>query len=106
MKMAAADNRRNPLRQVFWVVFGLLGWSLIPFWPIAAEAKQTVSDDFTNIIDTLASFEDRSTGTSGNKAAVKFIKNRLSDLGLDPVGSHGFSVPVIRHGGSSHRAAG
>ena len=101
MKMAEADKRGTSLRQILWVVFGLLGWGLIPFLPITAEAKQTVSEDFTNTVHTLASFGDRSTGTSGNKAAAKFIKNRLSDLGLDTVGSHWFSVPVIRHGGSS-----
>ena len=101
MKVAAAYKRRTPLRQVVWMVFGLFLWSLIPFLPTLAEAKQTVSDDFTNAVNTLASFGDRSTGTSGNKAAAKLIKNRLSDLGLDTVGSQWFSVPVIRHGGSS-----
>jgi hypothetical protein len=101
MKVTEADKRRNPLRQVLSVVFGLVGWSLIPFLPMTAEARQAVSEDFTNTVNTLASYGDRSTGTSGSKAAAKFIKNRFSDLGLETVGSHWFSVPVIRHGGSS-----
>lgn len=101
MKVAEADKRRIPLRQVLSVVFGLLGWGLLPFLPMTAEAKQAVSEDFTSTVNTLASFGDRSTGTSGSKAAAKFIKNRLSDLGLETVGSHWFSVPVVRHGGSS-----
>ena len=101
MKVAAVDKRKTPLRKVLWVVFGLLGWSLIPFLPMMAEAEQVVSEDFRNVVHTLSSFGDRSTGTSGNKAAVKLIKDRLSDLGLDTVGSQWFSVPVIRHGGSS-----
>jgi hypothetical protein len=100
MKVTEADKRRNPLRQVLSVVFGLVGWSLIPFLPMTAEARQAVSEDFTNTVNTLA-YGDRSTGTSGSKAAAKFIKNRFSDLGLETVGSHWFSVPVIRHGGSS-----
>lgn len=101
MKVAAADNRRNPLRHVLPVFFGLLGWSLILLLPVMAQAKQAVSEDFTILVNTLASFGDRSTGTSGNQATIKLIKNRLSDLGLDPIGSQWFSVPVIRHGGSS-----
>ena len=101
MKVLAGDNRKTPLRMVLGLVFGLLGWSLIPFLPLPAEAKQAVSEDFTNDINTLASYGDRSTGTSGNKEAAKLIKKRLSDLGWDTVGSHWFSVPVIRHGGSS-----
>ena len=100
MKVAAVD-KRIPLRPVLWMVFGLLCVSLSPFFPLMAEAKQAVSEDFKTVVHTLASLGDRSTGTSGNKAAAKLIKNHLSDLGLDTVGSHWFSVPVIRHGGSS-----
>ncbi len=101
MKVAVVNKSQKPLRHLLSVVFGLLGWSLILFFPAAVQAKQAVSDDFTRLINTLASFGDRSTGTSGNQETIKLIKNRLSDLGLEPIRSQGFSVPVVRHGGSS-----
>ena len=67
----------------------------------AAEIPMTSSNDFANIIRTLASFEDRSTGTPGCEKAAACIKESFSQLGFDGVGSHRFSVPVRRHGGSA-----
>jgi len=68
--------------------------------PTVVHAKETSKDTFVDAIETLASFGDRSTGTSGNVAAAEFIKKQLVQFGYDRVESFGFSVPVRR--GSSH----
>jgi hypothetical protein len=65
-----------------------------------AETQKTATNDFMSVIKTMASYGDRSTGTSGSKAAAEYIKNRLNHLGVGKVGTHPFSIPVLRHGGS------
>ncbi len=69
--------------------------------PTVVHAKETPKDTFVDTIETLASFGDRSTGTSGNVAAAEFIKKQLVRFGYDRVESFGFSVPVRQHKKSS-----
>ncbi len=69
--------------------------------PAAAESRMTASSDFADVIRTLASFGDRSTGTPGCEKTAAYIKKSFSQLGFDRVGFHQFFVPVRRHGGST-----
>jgi hypothetical protein len=48
----------------------------------------------------LAALGDRSSGGAGAKAAAEYIKQRLIALGYATVGSHQFSLPVMRSGRS------
>ncbi len=82
------------------IILALL-WGFLPSMLAAAETRMTSSNDFADIIRTLASFEDRSTGTPGCEKAAAYIKRSFSQIGFDEVGSHQFSVPVRRHGGSA-----
>ncbi|MFQ6078932.1 MAG: peptide ABC transporter permease, partial [Thermodesulfobacteriota bacterium] len=59
------------------------------------------SNDFAEVVRTMASFGDRSTGTPGCEKAAAYIKRSFSLLGFDRVGSHQFSVPVRLHGEST-----
>jgi len=80
---------------------------LIPLWffllspPATAGIQDTRSNHFMGVISTLASLGDRSTGTPGWETAAAYIKKALSQIGFDQVGSHRFSVPVCRDGGST-----
>jgi len=56
---------------------------------------------FMEVVQTLASYGDRSTGTAGNKAAADYIKAKLSQLGFEIVDSHLFAVPVMQYGKST-----
>lgn len=56
-----------------------------------------IPDEFRQSIHMLSSFGDRSTGTLGNKAAARYIKERLARLGVKAIESHLFAVPVIQH---------
>lgn len=82
------------------IVLALL-WGVLLSMPAAAESRMTASSNFANVIRTLASFEDRSTGTPGCEKAAAFIEKSFSQLGFDGIGFHRFSVPVRRHGGTT-----
>ncbi len=83
------------------LIFFVLVWVFFLGFPNAAESMETSESNFMNIIRKLASFDDRSTGTSGNQAAAKFIKDQFRQLGFDAVGSYHFSVPVRKHNNSA-----
>jgi hypothetical protein len=68
--------------------------------PVAAEVQKMPANDFMSVIKTLSSYGDRSTGTPGFKATAEYIKKRLTHLGIGKVGTHLFTVPVLRHEGS------
>lgn len=57
-------------------------------------------DQFFKDIQVLSAVQDRSTGTPGNATAAAYIKNRLSGMGFDIIGSQRFPVPVMHHQGS------
>ncbi|UCF92472.1 MAG: M28 family peptidase [Desulfobacterales bacterium] len=93
----------RPSRWSQWIVLlflVLLGGFLATPGAAGSNAK-TPSDEFMDVIRTLASLGDRSTGTPGNAAAGAYILERFAELGFEDVGAHQFSVPVIRHGQST-----
>ena len=72
--------------------------------PASAETQPTTSGPSNGLketVTTLASFKDRSTGTSGAEKAASFIKERFEALGFEEVGSQRFIVPVRKDRGSS-----
>jgi hypothetical protein len=98
---APSHSTSNKYLQKRLSIVVALFWGFLPGMLAAAEIRMTSADDFADIIRTLASFEDRSTGTPGCEKAAAFIKKSFSRLGFDGIGSHRFSVPVRRHGGST-----
>lgn len=50
-----------------------------------------------DVVRTLASYGDRSTGSVGAESTAAYIKEQLTRLGFDNVQSQHFSVPVIRN---------
>jgi hypothetical protein len=78
------------------ILIGCLIWTLLTVSPSAAQTGETTSSDFQEVIRTLASFGDRSTGTPGSRAAANYIKEKLAAYGFDEVESHFFSVPVLQ----------
>lgn len=58
-------------------------------------------DRLQTTIETLSKLGNRSPGAAGNRQAAQFVKMALADLGLESVGSFGFSVPFRRHAGSA-----
>ncbi|MGD2270278.1 MAG: M28 family peptidase [Desulfobacterales bacterium] len=59
------------------------------------------ADEFGKHIEYLSALKSRATGTSGARTTAAYIKTRFNTLGLASVGSHWFSVPVVRHGQTS-----
>ena len=80
-----------------WSILLVLFWVIAISLPTVAYTKEASGDNFEDIIHTLSSFGDRSTGTPGNVAAAEFIKKQLYQLGYDRIGSFSFSVPVRQH---------
>ena len=80
-----------------WLILLVLFWMFVVCLPAVADTIETSTNNFEDIIHTLASFGDRSTGTPGNVAAAEFIKKQFDQLGYDRVGSFSFSVPVRQH---------
>jgi hypothetical protein len=62
-----------------------------------AATRPMDQDQFFKDIKALSAVQDRSTGTPGNTTAADYIKNRLSGIGFDIIGSQRFSVPVMHH---------
>jgi hypothetical protein len=61
-----------------------------------ASTSETAADQFAADIRELSSFGDRSTGSRGNQAAAAYIRNRLTGIGIETVGSHEFDVATIK----------
>ena len=95
--MSPLNVIRNTLSQKRWLILLVLFWMFVIRLPAVADAIETSTEHFEDIIKTLASLGDRSTGTSGNVAAAEFIKKQLVRFGYDRVESFGFSVPVRQH---------
>ena len=68
---------------------------------IAAGISWPPTDDLMATVQALSATKDRSTGTAGNEKAAAYIEKRFSDLGFTEMGTHYFSVPVLRHGKST-----
>ena len=68
------------------------------FFSVSVEAQSDPDsvDRIRQTIETLASFNDRATGTKGNKASAEYIKKMFSEIGLEQVGSIPFAVPVLK----------
>jgi hypothetical protein len=90
----------TPLR-----LFILTGILLAPLLALA-ETHNHPEDDFGKHIEYLSSFESRATGTPGARTTAAFIKTKFNELGLASIGSHWFSVPVVRHGKTSLTVVG
>ncbi len=56
---------------------------------------------FAETLAALSAWEDRSSGTSGNRAAADYIRGRFTALGFESVGVHRFALPLRRHTGST-----
>ncbi|MFC1815356.1 FtsX-like permease family protein [Thermodesulfobacteriota bacterium] len=84
-----------PLVKLLWF-FTLSAWLWSPY-PLGAAIKPSRINDFMGDIRALSSLGDRSTGTRGSRAAAEYIQKRFSDLGFRRIGSHRFSVPVLRY---------
>ena len=93
------------LRNIFQILCTVLIAYTAVVFPNAmalAEVQEFVlSDEFGDVIRTMASYGDRSTGTPGSEAAAKYIKERFVQLGFETVESQRFSVPVVRNTESS-----
>ncbi|MEJ5359874.1 MAG: FtsX-like permease family protein [Desulfobacterales bacterium] len=59
--------------------------------------------DFADWLRTLAAFDDRTTGTRGAERAAEFLRRELEGLGLGPVHTHRFHVPVLEARGATLR---
>ncbi len=79
---------------VLTVLFMLL---LLPCVCPAAVGESRLRETVT----ALSELGDRSTGTPGAAVAADYIKDRFTELGFGEVGSFGFTVPVLKHGGST-----
>ncbi|UCH24240.1 MAG: M28 family peptidase [Deltaproteobacteria bacterium] len=79
---------------VLWLTF-------LPVFTATAGVNNTHQDDFQTVIEAFTAHGDRATGTPGAQTAAAYIKKRFNQLGLEPAGSHWFSVPVVHHGPST-----
>jgi FtsX-like permease family protein/MacB-like protein/peptidase M28-like protein len=94
-KASATLNRELPWVWILVFVIGFV-W-MLPSGYGRAESLDMEPHQFFEDIQSLSAIGDRSTGTSGNAIAAKFIKNRLITLGFDVVGSQRFAVPIRQH---------
>lgn len=65
-----------------------------------------VTSTLRESVQVLSGFDERTTGSEGNRAAVAYIRERLSAANPDRLDSVRFDVPVVKHGGSKLRAGG
>lgn len=77
-------------------LFTLLSITLV-FTSTHAATQEHIRQQFAADIEKLTAFEDRSTGTSGNSSAAEYIKDQFKRLGVKDVGSHLFTVPILKH---------
>ncbi|MBW2513133.1 MAG: peptide ABC transporter permease [Deltaproteobacteria bacterium] len=85
----------NLLDLVITLAVCLLSMSIAGSGTAAASAMD--QDQFFKDIKALSDVQDRSTGTPGNTTAADYIKNRLSKMGFEIIGSQRYSVPVLHH---------
>ncbi len=90
----------NPLRIIFFIVF----YIILLFIPLSATADIDVSS-IQKTIETLSSFESRTTGSPGYEKAADYIEQRLQELDLAP-SSHYYEVPVRRFLGATLKIDG
>ncbi len=89
--------RRLPLRPLIsGLVFFLLLTALFP----AAEAA-TPSGQFADVIRTLSATGNRHTGTPGYVQAADYVRQAFTDIGIENVRTHRFSVPILHHDSST-----
>ena len=63
----------------------LIGYTTVVFpnaMALAEVQESALPDEFGDVIRTMASYGDRSTGTPGSEAAAKYIKERFLQLGF------------------------
>ena len=48
-------------------------------------------------LEFLAGLQDRGTGTPGESAAAKWVEKQFTEMGLENIGRHQFSLPVLQH---------
>ncbi len=80
------------------ICFILIGFNII--LNSAASQAEIDASSIHNTIETLSSFESRTTGSPGYEKAANYIEQRLQDLGLE-TGSHYYEVPVRRSLGTT-----
>ena len=80
------------------LVLVALLWTTAAF---GAGGPETTAAALREAVDTLAGFEDRSTGTAGCDRAAEYIAGALSATGIKDVDRLQYSLPVRRSGGST-----
>jgi hypothetical protein len=76
------------------ILLFILCWILLLPLAAAAGIQNTQKDDFRTVIEVFAA-------SPGAQTAAAYIKKRFEALELESMGSHWFSVPVVRHGKSA-----
>jgi len=92
------------LRHGLWIIF--VTPVLLGLWRTAlAETRLSQKMVWSNVLEEtvkkLASLKDRSTGTPGAERAAAYIKDNFLEMGFEEVGSHRFTVPILKHRGST-----
>jgi len=95
---AEKDNlqRRRTRRAWFPVISWILLIGVVLCSPLHSAAQTIRTDDFNRMVQTLAAYKDRSTGTPGAAAAAKYIKDQFGRIGLEEIGSIRFDNPILR----------
>jgi hypothetical protein len=82
------ERNRGVLAAISIVVF------VVSFLPVLS-ARAEIGQGIPATLEFLAGLEDRSTGTPGEAAAAKWVEKRFTELGLENIGRHRFSLPVL-----------
>jgi hypothetical protein len=90
------SSKRRAVKWYIAVLILLIGLLWAPA-ATGAVTEKNLPDSFSDVINRFSSLKDRSTGSDGNAAAAKFLKEKFETLGYKEVGSYRFSVPVIQH---------
>lgn len=80
----------KPLKIFLWGLLFLLFCG--PLFAGESHIRQT--------IETLSDLGDRSSGTPGCKQAAQYVREQFEQMGFENVGTHRFSLPVLRDHGS------
>jgi hypothetical protein len=99
-KKTSAKNNA-PVFYPFQALLIVLVWIFFYAIPADAEISASPQNQFFSDINTLSSFEDRSTGTKGFNSAAEFISQSLDDLNFGDVKTHLFLVPTLLHHNST-----
>ena len=100
LETAANVYSRNRLPySILLILYSIAFWLAV--FPASLNAKSDVGavDGIRMTIETLAGYEDRASGTDGNRKTAKYIKKLFSEIGLEQVGSMPFALPVLKQGG-------